>query len=79
VPKPLDFLIYPEDNLWGISEENIRKNLQFYITLIEKESLIYPNWEWGSYPSHWSLAKKEWTGVLTLKYLKKLKEFGVIF
>jgi len=79
LPKPLDFLIYPEDNLWEISEENIRKNLQFYITIFEKESLIYPNWEWGSYPSHWSLAKKDWTGVLTLKYLKKLKEFGVIF
>ena len=79
VPQPLDFLVYPEDNLWGISEENILKNLQFYISLFEKHNLIYPNWEWASYPSHWALAKKEWTGVLTLKYLKKLQEFGVIF
>ena len=78
VPQPLNFLIFPDDNLWGISEENIRKNLQFCITLFEEESLIYPNWEWGSYPSHWSLAKKEWTGVLTIKYLRKLQEFGVI-
>ncbi len=78
VPQPLDFLIFPEDNLWGISEENIRKNLQFYITLFEKETLISPNWEWSSYPSHWSLAKKEWTGVLTLKYLKRLQDFDVI-
>ncbi|MHA1561949.1 MAG: hypothetical protein ACTSPA_07455 [Promethearchaeota archaeon] len=79
VPQPLDFLIYPEDNLWGISEKNIRKNLQFYIISFEKETLIYPNWEWSSYPSHWSLAKKEWTGVLTLKYLRRLQKFGVIF
>ncbi len=78
VPQPLDFLIFPEDNLWGISEENIRKNLQYCITLFEKKTLIYPNWEWSSYPSHWSLAKKEWTGVLTLKYLKRLQKFGVI-
>ncbi len=78
VPQPLDFLIFPEDNLWRISEENIRKNLQFYITLFEKETLISPNWEWSSYPSHWSLAKKEWTGVLTLKYLRRLQDFGVI-
>ena len=79
VPQPLDFLIFPEDNLWKISEENIRKNLQFYITLFEKGTLIYPNWEWSSYPSHWSLAKNQWTGVLTFKYLKRLQEFGVFF
>jgi len=78
VPQPLDFLIFPEDNLWGISEDNIRNNLQFYISLFEKNTLIYPNWEWASYPSHWSLAKKEWIGVLTFKYLKRLQEFGVI-
>ena len=78
VPQPLDFLIYPEDNFWGMSEENIRKNLQFYISLFEKNTLIYPNWEWSSYPAHWSLAKKEWTGVLTLKYLKRLQKFSII-
>jgi len=77
VSQPLDFLIFPEDNLWGISEENIRKNLQFYISQFEKYSLIYPNWEWASYPSHWVQAKKGWIGVQTLKYLKKLQEFGI--
>lgn len=77
VPQPLDFLIFPDDNLWKISEDNIRINLQYYINLLEKNSLIYPNWEWSTYPSHWDLAKKEWTGVLTLKYLKRLQQFGV--
>jgi hypothetical protein len=38
-----------------------------------------PNWSWGGlWPDAWEQAKRDWTGVMTLDNLLKLRAFGRI-
>lgn len=75
LPQPVHFLVHPEDSLWGLTEQQIYENLKFLYNQLMKEGSISPSWEWGQYPNHWPLAKKMWSGVLTLRALKILNHF----
>ncbi|TFF88370.1 MAG: hypothetical protein EU549_03165 [Promethearchaeota archaeon] len=75
-PQPVHFLVHPEDSSWGLAEQQIYKNLKSLHQQLMKEGHIRPTWEWGQYTNHWALAKKSWSGILTLRALKILKHFN---
>lgn len=78
VPTPLRFVEADSDNYFGIKQNDIDSNLDYLITLFEKNGEITPAWEWGIYPEAWEQAKKEWTGILTLEAMLSLQKFGRI-
>ncbi|MHA1672697.1 MAG: hypothetical protein ACTSYI_03635 [Promethearchaeota archaeon] len=79
LPMPLNFIQHPEENQFEISQDVIELNLNFLLDRLESEGKITPTWEWGGeYTSFWEKAKVHWTGVLTLKALQTLRNFGWI-
>ncbi len=78
VPRPLDFVNGPESPRFGMSDRLIEENLRFLISSLEEDGVINPSWEWGQYEAEWKRAKKEWTGILTLKALIVLDKFARI-
>lgn len=78
VPKPLDFVPSPEKYMFGVEEAKIAENLDFYIELLESKGLIIPPWGDIFYQGDFQPAYNEWKGVLTLKVLKSLDDYGRI-
>ncbi|WBW96929.1 hypothetical protein [Oceanirhabdus sp. W0125-5] len=76
VPQPLSFMERPEDNIFGINQKFIDKNLDYLIDLLEEKGVIEPTWQWEEYKEEWEISKKRWTGWMTLEVLVKLKNFG---
>lgn len=76
VPKPLDFVYGSEK--FGITEEQINVQLDYLVGLLETKGVIEPVWSWGVYPDEWKASKRFWTGILTLRALKALDDFGRI-
>jgi hypothetical protein len=77
VPKPLNFLESPDDEVIPLFNSRIIKKNIDYI----KQSLIQnhwePSWDWGDqHPEAWSTAKKDWTGKLTVENLMLLNKFN---
>ncbi len=76
VPKPLDFLKRPDDEVATLfSSKIIRENINFI-----KQSLLNdhwePNWNWGDqHPGIWQDAKKDWSGKITVENLLLLDSF----
>lgn len=78
VPTPLHFITHPEQERFDIPESALQANLGYIIEKLNRTGVIEPNWEWGEYPEIWLRAKTIWTGVLTLRNLVILRNFGVI-
>ena len=78
VPTPLDFVSYPDQEKFNIKEDKIKSNLDFYVSLIEENTIIDPPWGKDIYEDGLKAAYKEWKGVLTLEALKKLDNFNRI-
>lgn len=77
VPKPLDFIDNP-NKTYGIDEESINTNLDYYIDNIIKDNMIIPNWAWNDYEEQWEAAKVEWTALITFNALCILDKFNRI-
>ena len=78
VPRPLDFINSPKDELTQIfSKELIVKNLEYLGKSLISEDHWEPTWNWGVDSEDWEKAKKEWSGILTINNLLKLQSFGV--
>lgn len=77
VPKPLDFIDNP-NKTYGIDEEYINTNLDYYIDNIIKDNMIVPNWAWNDYEEQWEAAKVEWTALITFNALYILDKFNRI-
>ncbi|GMQ61836.1 prenyltransferase/squalene oxidase repeat-containing protein [Vallitalea maricola] len=77
VPKPLDFIDNP-NKTYGIDEESINTNLDYYIDNIKKNNIIIPTWAWNDYEEQWKIAKVEWTALITLNGLCILDKFNRI-
>jgi len=77
VPKPLDFIQSRKNPLFDEIEEYAERNCDYYIKTIEN-SIWLPNWEWNQYETDWKKSKNNWTGYLTIKYYKILREFNRI-
>lgn len=78
LPTPLDFIDNPDSFQFGISDQLVTANLNLLIKILEDRGIIEPNWEWGQYEEEWARAKKEWTGILTLRALITLDNFSCL-
>jgi hypothetical protein len=77
VPKPFDFVQSKKNPLFNEIEEYADRNCDYFIETIEN-GIWFPNWKWNQYENDWEKSKKNWTGYLTIKYYKILKEFNRI-
>lgn len=80
VAPPLSFVSSPDDPFIHLFDEAlVNENLAFLQNRIVGGDHWEPNWDWrGQYPEDWQKAKREWSGVLTVKNLLTLKNFGLI-
>ncbi len=76
MPQPLNFMNSAQENIYGIEQKYIDENLDYLIDILEEKGVIEPTWAWGQYEQEWKIAKKRWTGWMTLDVLVKLKNFG---
>lgn len=77
VSKPLDFVNSPQYT-FGIRGVLIEKNLDYIVECINEDGLIFPSWGEDFYKGELKAAWNEWIGVLTLKALITLDNFGRI-
>lgn len=75
-PQPVHFIQKPGHPMFGITEEAIKTNLDYLLESLTTHSAILPNWEWGQYPDAWQVAKAHWTGIMTIRTLQVLRNFG---
>lgn len=77
---PLRFITSPSDpfaRLFG--KEIIHENLDFLNNSMVNGDHWELNWDWsGAYPTDWVIAKKEWSGQLTVRNLVTLHAFGEV-
>lgn len=77
-PEPTKFVNAPSRAMFGLEKAEIDRNLDYLIGLLETNGAIYPNWKWGQYEADWKQAQLNWTGVVTLRVLRMLAQFGRI-
>lgn len=78
VPLPLDFVPGPESCNFGVDEEKIKENLDYYQDIIGQDKVIIPSWGDSFYQGGLQPAYNEWKGVLTLKVLKTLDNYKML-
>jgi hypothetical protein len=80
VATPLRFIETPDDAFASLFPETlIQQNLDFLLQQIVDNDHWEPNWSWaGNYPEQWAVAKIQWSGHLTVRNLRILKNFGQI-
>lgn len=78
VPMPINFIKNKNDLCYDEFEKDIEKNLDFLIKNLSADYGWNINWKWGQYFEAYEEAKKNWKGVLAIKNLTLLKEFGRI-
>ena len=78
VPMPLNFFEADSEDFFGIHINDFNNNLNYFVKELEDKGHILPVWTWGEFPDEWEEAKNQWTGVLTLEAMIKLKRFDRI-
>ena len=74
---PLDVASTPTSLLASeFAPQEIAANLDHLIASQTRDGAWAPPWEWGSYPTAWRQAKREWKGVLTVRTLTTLRAYG---
>lgn len=76
VPLPLDFATSSEAYNFDVDETSIGDNLDFFVNKLETNGKIEPPWGKSFYEGDLKPAYNEWIGVLTLKRLKTLDNYG---
>ena len=74
--KPLDVVSSPDSPLYPSLRTGVERQLDHEIGRLESTGMIAPNWSWDFIAADsWAEAQREWTGVLTLDLLLKLRIF----
>jgi hypothetical protein len=75
--KPLYLAPSPDSPLFEVLKKDVEANLDFEIEHQNEDGSWSPFWSWGKlHPEAWKEAEREWKGLLTLKTLKSLRDFG---
>lgn len=75
--RPLSFIQSPEDPLCSeVSGEELGENLDYMIREQKEDGSWEPRWHWGRFSEDWEIARKEWSGVITLDNLRILRNFN---
>ena len=75
VPTPLKFAVLDHQNRLEISDNVLQENLDYLKDLLHKTGYLSPAWKWDKYEEEWEVAKREWTGILTLDALRTIHMF----
>lgn len=77
--RPLQVVDSPQSIFASGLETAINLNLDYEIQEQQANGSWKPTWSWDErYPNDWEIAKREWTGILTLEKLLILKRFDRI-
>lgn len=75
--KPLTVVSSPHSPLAHTLADVLSHNLDYEIEHQQPDGSWKPNWSWfGMFPETWPEAEREWKGVLTVKTLRQLRDFG---
>lgn len=78
---PLTFIDSPSDSLADVFGNNLlQENINSIIKGFKSDIDCWdPNWDWeGNYANTWPKAKVEWSAVITLNNILKLRKFNII-
>ena len=74
---PLELVNTPDSPFAAVLGDVLAQNLDFEVDHQHADGSWKPKWTWGPlYPNVWEQAKQEWSGVITLRTLKTLRNFG---
>ena len=75
--KPLWLVNSPASPFYETLAEAVESNLDYEIESQCQDGSWTPNWNWaGTFPEAWKQAEREWRGILTLRNLRSMKNFG---
>lgn len=74
--QPLQVVTTPHSPLYAVLADAVEENLDYLIGTQTPAGCWSPSWNWGTFPDVWSIAEREWQGVLTFNALKTLQSFG---
>lgn len=75
VCRPSTFVLKTTDFLADQMTDLIQKEIDFLETQKNDDGLWEVPWSWGQYESDFYVSKKQWQGIIGLKYLKFIKSF----
>jgi hypothetical protein len=74
---PLELVDSPDSAFAGLLNDAVQQHLDFEIDQQHADGFWKPKWTWGGlYPDVWEQAKHDWSGVITVRTLKILRDFG---
>lgn len=77
VLTPIEVVDSPASPFADLLADSLTGNLDFEIAHQAENGAWAPKWSWGGrHPEVWEQAQADWSGVLTVRMLKILKEFG---
>ena len=75
--RPLWVVEHPGSPLLAkVDPDLVERNLQWKIQ--NENGSWAPHWEWGQFPGLWEEAKTAWSGIITVRNLIVLRNFGRI-
>ena len=77
-PQPIHFANSPDFFLYETVKKGIDSNLDYLINTVNENGVWSPNWTWRQYDSEWEKSKIKWQGILTIRNLKILRNYGGI-
>lgn len=77
---PLTFVDSPESSFASLFDQTLLEaDLERLLSSIVDGDHWEPTWTWdGNYPAEWKTAKREWSGMLTVRNQRILQNFGVL-
>lgn len=77
VLAPLELVDSPASPFAALLADAVQQNLDFEIAHQHTDGSWQSKWTWGGlHPETWNRAKQEWAGVITVRVLKTLRNFG---
>lgn len=78
VPYPLKFISLTDHDLFDVPQDLLIHNINFVVNKLNDEGVFAPSWSWSNYEAEWEIAKREWSGILTLDALLLLRRYDAI-
>jgi hypothetical protein len=74
---PLDVAPGPHSPLADMVEDLVPRELDYLLETQQADGSWGPNWSWADRnPDAWERARREWTGIITLRNLRRLHAWG---
>jgi hypothetical protein len=75
--RPVQVVDSPNSPFTNQFRSEVEENLDYEVERQNIDGVWQPTWSWGdNYSNGWEVAKKEWTGIVTLDKLVLLNKFG---